>query len=192
METNYQPTIKITVESHVMTKEEIKQSKIETKQRKKEYRQEIKQKRKKAAELKKNFKTMESCMIHPSNIKIGSLEKCIYSRMITESFIMGIGFGHIEEKYEPIEGEKVLIEVKPNSGLYVNLDDINSNKDLREIRKQIRENGIIVNGKIIECSFGKIRIDRRTIRQHPYFQENSIDTPVSIKELKKIVSESRK
>ena len=193
MKNNDQPQIEVTIEIHKMTKEEIKQSKIERKRQEKIHRQERKQKRRKAADLKKNFRTMDSCMIHPTNIKIGSLEKCIYSRVINECFGIGIGFGQIDEKLEPIDGQKVFIQIKPTSNLFVDLDQINSNKDLREIRKKINLDGsITLGGKILDCFTGKIRVDRKSLHTHPYFEENNIDTLVSVKQLKKIVEELRK
>lgn len=190
MENNHLQQIEITVECHVMTKEEIKQSKLEAKQRKKERRQARKNKKREVNTLKNNFKTMNRCLIHPSNIKIGNLEKCIYSRMEPQVYFMGMSFGCIDEKYEPIEGEKLFIQISKDYDLYVDLDEINSDKDLNEIRKQITIEGIITGKKILGCSNGKIRIDRKTLHPHPYFNERKIDAPISLKMLKKTIDKS--
>lgn len=144
-----------------------------------------KERERKYNKLIDNYKSMNKCMIHPSSIKIGCLEKCVESRIVHEK-----GYDRPIEIYQIIPGEKVFIEVKPNSELYVDIDDINSNKDLEEIRSKIHIDGISLGGKILSCNSGRIKINSESLRAHPLFQNS--DTKVNIKELKKIVSESRK
>lgn len=144
-----------------------------------------KERERKYNKLIDNYKSMNKCMIHPSSIKIGCLEKCTESMVIHEN-----GYDRAIDIYQIIPGEKVFIEVKPNSELYFDIDEINSNKDFEEIRNKIHIDSITLGGKILSCTSGKIRINRESLRAHPFF-ENSIDTPVSIKQLKRIVEECR-
>ena len=126
-------------------------------------------------------------MIHPNSIKIGCLTECIHSKHIIGFEFMGATFGHIEEEFVPIEGEKTLIEIKPDSDIYIDLDEINSMKDLAAVRKNINATGITIADKILDCSIGKIRVDRKTLHSHPYFENSTANTPISIKQLKKML-----
>ena len=74
---NESDSITIEVSCRQMTEEEIKQEKLEEKEINKKYKQEKKEKRKRAKELRKNYLTLDKCMISPKNIKIGDLEMCI-------------------------------------------------------------------------------------------------------------------
>ena len=144
---------------------------------------------KKAEELRSNFKTMGSCMIHPKNIKLGSLEKCIYSNVVPtlsiEDFAGIVSIGHIDEKYEPIEGEKVLVELEEGRGVYFDIDKVNNIFDLYQLRKQINDDLSITLGEIfLDCyASSKIRINSESLRAHPRFE--GLDTPISLKQLKK-------
>lgn len=192
MDSNNQQTVEVTVTFHQMTEEEVKQAKLEQKERRKKYRQEQKEKSKEARKLKNNFITMNSCMIHPSNVKIGCLEECIHSNHVVNFAFMGTAFGHIEEECVPIKGEKVLIQIKPDSDLYFDLEEIRTNKDLLDIRRRIDKYGITLGGKILSCSFGKIRVIRNSLQGHPYFEATDTKEPISIKQLKKLIEETRK
>lgn len=160
----------------------------------------------KLRKLKKNFNTLDRCMINPKNIKIGSLEKCTYSNLSIMRYRDDYDFsGYIIEQYEPIQGEKVLIELSQYSDTYIDLEQINTNEDLHEIRDQITTNGIIVEGKILgskgrnnininqellnQCNSGKIVVNRNLLHEHPYFKNTS--EPLSIKQLKKIIEEQQ-
>lgn len=190
---NNEQTKKTTSTYNMRTKDEIRNSKLQQKQQEKKYYDQKKETRKQNKKLKKNFQSMNSCMIHPTNIKIGRLEKLVHSKVVNNYFLMGIGNDEVEKIYELIGFEKVFIEVKPDSKIYFDLDEINSNKDLHEIRKQINiDGGITIGGKLLDCFSGKIRINKESLHSNPYFEENDIDNPVSIKQLKKIVEESRK
>lgn len=144
-----------------------------------------KERERKYNKLIDNYKSMNKCMIHPSSIKIGCLEKCNESKIVHEN-----GYDRAVEIYQLIPDEKVLIEVKPNSELYFDIDEINSNKDLEEIRSKIHIDSITLGGKILSCTSGRIRVNSESLRTHPSF-ENS-DTKIGIKQLKKIVAETRK
>lgn len=181
--------IKVTVSVHTMTEEEMKQEKLERKQQKIEDRKRRKENRKKAKELRSNFKTMSSCMIYPQNIKIASLEKCIYSKVLPqfsmEDFAGVVSFGYVSEEYEPIEGEKVLIQLSDDCDVYFDMDEVNNIFDLYHLRKQINNDlSITLDGKILDCYRGsKIRINRESLRAHPKFEYQN--KPISLKQLKK-------
>lgn len=157
----------------------IKPTKKELKQIKKERKKRIRQ----------QFKSMNSCMINPSDIKIGKLKRCIDSKYISHltisDFAGELSFGHIEEEFEPIAGEKILIKVDPKEDFYVDLAEINNNKDLRSIRKSIDDDGLIIDEKILTYFSGKIRVCKETLRNHPYLEDELITKPINIKKLKK-------
>jgi len=185
MESN---SIGIEISCHQMTAEEVKQEKLEAKERNKKYRQEKKEKRKESRQLRNNFITFDKCMISPKNIQIGSLEKCIYSKMVESFSFMGSSFGHIDEKYEPIEGEKVLIKISDEYDYYFELDKVNTLTNLCKIRKGIaKDGGIYVNGELISCYHGKIRIDEKTLQAHPLFEEVK-DEKISLRKVKQMLA----
>lgn len=136
---------------------------------KKEIKQILKERKKKLKELSKKFRTMNSCMIDPKDITVGSLEKYTYR---------GCTVGVL-----PIIGEKILIKI--DSDYYFNLEEINNNKDLRDIRKSITLDEFTINEKILSCYSGEIRIVKESLHSHPYFEDSSITKPINIKKLKK-------
>lgn len=152
----------------------------------------IKELAKKAKELRNNFKTMGSCMIYPQNIKIGSLEKFLYSDIVTTFQVGDTSIGHIDEKYGPIEGEKVFIQLVEDRDVYFDIDEVNNIFDLYQIRKQIKDDlNIRLGGKILDChSSSKIRINKKTLEAHPDFK--NLASPISLKQLKKEIGYRRR
>lgn len=147
-------------------------------------------------DMKNNFKTMDSCEIYPSSIKIGSVEKYDYTWTVVP--VMQYGFSmnsgiEYEERingYQPIEEEKVLIELFPDSDIYIDLDQINNNRDLRKIRKSIRRKNIRIGKRLLDCADREIRVKKDSI--HPYFINSFMDEPITIKQLKKLVKEKQR
>ena len=147
--------------------------------------------------LKDNFRKMDTCEIHPSSVKIGSLEKYNYiykispleeQDIVANQFIFsGIEYEYRIGTYETIEEEKILIELIPDSNIYIDLNQISSNHDLRKIRNCIKRNGITLGKKTFNCEDGETRVIRGSLK--PYFEDSSMDTPINIKQLKKIVEE---
>lgn len=145
--------------------------------------------------LKENFRKMDTCEIHPSSVKIGSLEKYNYiyrivpleeQDIVANQFIFsGIEYEYRIGTYETIEEEKVLIELIPDSNIYIDLSQINSNHDLHKIRNCIKRNGIKLGKKALDCENGETRVIKGSLK--PYFEDSVIDTPINIKQLKKIV-----
>lgn len=157
------------------------------KQKKKEYNKQVK---KEIKEIKKNYKNMDSCLINPQNLRIGNIEKCIFSKMIATSSIGETSFGYVAETYMTEEDEKLLVKLSPNRELYVDVDKINSNKDLRDLKKQITIKGITIGDKILGCTSGNIRIKKETLHSHPYFDITCIK--YNFKQLKRMAQEIRK
>lgn len=145
--------------------------------------------------MKNNFKSMDSCEIHPSSVKIGNLEQYNYFYKIvpleeqdisSNQFVFtGIEYEYRIGEYETIEEKKVLIELIPDSNIYIDLSQINNNRDLRKIRNCIKKNRITLGKRTLGCIDGETRVIKSSLR--PYFEENMVDNPINIKELKKII-----
>lgn len=141
--------------------------------------------------LKDNFKSMDTCVIHPSSVKIGNLEKLGYAyTMVPWTEEMNLSNFYFfttnhYEYYEPILGQRVLIELIPDSDVYVDLDQIKNNLDLYQIRFCIRKNRIILSRMTFGCTTGITRVVKSSLI--PYFENCLDDTPISIKKLKKII-----
>ena len=128
----------------------------------------------------------------------GDIRKCTkyerHTSFESKTYINGVcvdcdSFGHIETDDVLYRENAVLIKIQ--NGGYIDLDTLNSVLDYIKVKKNIKEDGFILGGLILDTSahcMDSLFVDSESLK--PYYNNDKKDN-ISVRKLRKQVKNSK-